>query len=124
MPGTLEGVDELIVGLNRMGTDLQTRREVHLDAARPIYDQARRDVPVRSGRLRRSGRLAATGRGGRVVFGRQSVPWAGPVHFGHFNRPQGGFIRPVPFLYDAADERADEVVDAYAAFVDRSISRL
>ena len=37
------------------------------------------------------------------------MPYAGPMHFGWRARA----IDPNPFLYDALDERRDEVVAAY-----------
>lgn len=117
MPATLEGVDELIADLRRLGADVGEAREVHLDAARPVFDEAKRRS--RSRRVRASGRVTASRGGARIAFGRQSVPWAAPSHFGHRPRPQGGYMLPNPFAYDALDVRADEVVARYAAFVDR-----
>ena len=122
MPGSVEGVGDLVARFNRLERDITTRKDVHRDAAEPIFARARSDAPTESGRLRRSGRLRATGKEARVVFGSASVPWAGPAHFGHFNRPQGGFMRPNPFLFDAADTEGDEASARYEAFIDSRIA--
>lgn len=71
----------------------------------------------RSSRVRATGKVAARKGVARVQFGSPATPWAGPSHFGHGTpgspRPQGGYMLPNPFLYDAADQRREQVIDLY-----------
>lgn len=120
MAATFEGVAELIKQVRALDDDLITK-QVNKAAAEVVEDAARPKVPFRSGKLRSSLRSSGTKTAGVVRAGRASVPWAGPVHFGHFDRAQGGFVRPTPFLYDAADERGEQVRKAYARFVEKAI---
>lgn len=94
-------------------------KATHRSVAEIVARQARYEVPVRTGRLRNTIRTRSTLTQGRVVAGMARVPYAGPIHFGWPTRPdpskgwRGGPIRPQPFIYEAADRRIDEVVDAY-----------
>lgn len=71
----------------------------------------------RSDRVRRTGKVSARRGRARVQFGSPATPWAGPSHFGDGTpgnpRPQGGYMLPNPFLYDAADQRREQVIDLY-----------
>lgn len=71
----------------------------------------------RSSRVARTGRVAVARGVARVRFGGPATPWAGPGHFGHGSpgrpRPQGGYMVANPFLYDAADQRREQVIDLY-----------
>ncbi len=89
-------------------------------AADVVADEARRIVPVRTGRLKRSILAQASASSGRVKAGSaKKVPYAAPDHFGWPTRPnkakrwRGGPIAPNPWLYEAQDRRIPEV---YAAF--------
>lgn len=111
------GVGFEIDGLNKLRRALTKLDDAATDdfkqagfaAATVVVDEAKTLVPVRSGRLRDSIRAAKVVSGGKVYAGRARVPYAGPIHFGWANRN----IRPNPFLYDAADKRVSEVMDAY-----------
>lgn len=96
------------------------------EAAEPVADKAKQLAPVRSGRLARSIKSAATLREGRVKAGSAArVPYAGPIHFGWPSRPnpargwRGGPIRPQPFIYHALDRRREQVRQAYEEAMDR-----
>jgi len=93
--------------------DKAVTKQVHKDAAEVVLDLADRTVPDRSGGLRRTGRAAGQQNSGTVRYGTKSKPYAGPVHFGHLNRPQGGYVLPNPWLFDAADQRREEVFDKF-----------
>lgn len=103
-----------------MSDDARTElKSAHLEAALIVARQAQYEVPRRSGRLATTIRAQATQTRGNVKAGRARVPYAGPVHFGWPTRPnpakgwRGGPIRPQPFVYEAADRRIGQVVDAY-----------
>lgn len=78
-------------------------------AAEIVVDEAKRLVPVRSGRLGKTIRAHKVVSGAKVSAGRVRVPYAGAIHFGWATRN----IRPNPFLYDAADRRVNDVMQEY-----------
>ena len=92
------------------------KKRLNREAAELIAGQARRDVPVLSGRLARSIKTAGQVTAGVVSAGGARVPYARAIHFGYAKRPdkakgiRGGPIRPSPFLYGAVDLRAEEIL--------------
>lgn len=115
-PGTgsriqIEGLKETQAALRAVSDDLKGEmKPTHLKAAEIIVEGSKKYVPVRSGRLATSIRAFATQTGGRVRVGSAAVPYAGPVHFGWPARR----IKPQPFIYDAMDDRRQEVLHTYA----------
>jgi hypothetical protein len=139
------GLRKFTKALKGLGDDaVGDIKEVHRRTAKIVEKAAAPKVPVSSGtssvisgtpywstgRARNSGALkgtlrsSGTNRGGFVRAGKKLVPWAGPIHFGWPNRPnpakgwQGGPIRPNPFMYDALDERRNEVAKEFARYID------
>lgn len=113
----VEGARELRRALKNIDggtTDLKT---VHADAAALVEQRAAQIVPRRSGHLEASIRSSGQARQGIVRAGKASVPYAGVIHFGW----PAHNIAPQPFLYDALDQRATEVVDLYEKRVDKLI---
>ena len=114
-----QGMRELRKNLSMLDDDFEDLKELHLDLAEMVADRAASLAPVRTGRLRQTIRASGTKTGGRVRAGFKRVPYAGPVHFGWATRPdaakgwRGGPIHPNPFLYDALDQRRNQVFNAY-----------
>lgn len=108
----IEGLNKMLRALEQLDAEAKQRfKAAGKWAGEEVAKEARTLVPVRSGRLQKSIKSGATGRGATVRAGRGAVPYAGPIHFGWGRRN----IRPQPFLYNAADRRVDEVVDQYLA---------
>ena len=124
MPGQpavqVKGAKELRRALKHMDADVKDLRDINLAAARVVSDRADDLAPKRTGRLSRSVRATATKSRGNVVAGSRMVPYAGPIHFGWRARN----IEPQPFLYDALDDRREQVADRYEAEVERLVNRL
>ena len=55
-----------------------------------------------------------------MLAGRKAVPYAGPIHFGWPARN----IEPQPFLYDALDDKADEVAHLYGLGIEVLVDKL
>lgn len=91
------------------------------DAAQIVVKAALPNVPVRSGRLRRSVRALGSQREGKAKAGSAAVDYAAPIHWGRRRR---GFIKSRPFLWNAAKDRRTQVVKAYEKSVDRLIRKL
>ena len=121
----LVGYRQLKKELRQLGDEaVASLKQTNKEAADLVADTARPDIPVRSGRLKGTLRTTGTMRGGVVRLGRKAVPYAGPVHFGWPNRPnqakgwRGGPIAPNPFLYEAMDERVQDVMDLYSKYLE------
>lgn len=126
MPARVEGVDQVLAALDAAGADA-TDRTVNKAAADLILATAGPLAPIGPGRdagtLKRSGKTTATNKVGVVHYGGPRVPWAGPVIFGAPPpRPQGGFVRPNPFPFDAADRRREDVIDVYTRAASKALT--
>lgn len=118
----VQGAAELRRALKQMGDDLADLKEAHRAAAESVATEARSRVPVVSGTLLGTIRTSVRQTGASVMAGggRRRVPYAGPIHFGWHRR----HIVPQPFLYDAMDERRDEVAADYQARVAKLVAEL
>lgn len=118
----IEGDKALQKELEKIVGGLDDLREVGTGAAALIAQRAEQQAPVASGSLRDDIRTFAAKRNAGIRVGRKSKPHVGPVIGGHGSpnatRPQGGWIRPNPFPFDAADERRSAVIATYEDFVD------
>ena len=113
-PVRVEGIDKLRRALVKLDQAAKEDFKAAGKAAAEIVErQAKTEVPVRSGNLKNTIRSSGQQRGGVVSAGFAKVPYAGPIHFGWGRRR----IFPQPFLYEAADDRVDEVTEAYLAQV-------
>lgn len=126
MPVRVEGVDQVLAALDAAGADV-TDRQVNKAAADVVLAAADPLAPIGPGRdagkLKASGKTTATNKIGIVHYGGPNIPWAGPVIFGAPPpRPQGGFVRPNPFPFEAGDRRRDDVIDVYARAATKALT--
>lgn len=117
----IDGLREALRDVRRLGDDARDdMKETHRKAGEVVVRAAKPLAPVRTGRLAATIVSAPTQKMGRVRVGRgQSIPYAGPIHFGWPARR----IKPQPFVYDALDTRADEVRNVYATRIAELIRR-
>jgi HK97 gp10 family phage protein len=91
-------------------------RLANKDAVEVVKDEAKSQVPVRSGRLRKSINTQASQTSASVKAGSAArVPYAGVIHFGWGRKG----IHPQPFLFGAVAKKYDEVVEAYEKNIDK-----
>ena len=114
----VEGLRKLRRELKEVSADLPKElSKVGRDAAGIVAATAQQIAP------RRSGRLAAAVKPGVTVGGAHvkvsNVVYAKPIHFG-WRRHN---IAPNPFLYDALDQRRDEVIERYRDGVAQVLAR-
>lgn len=108
------------------GEGMADLKNTHKWIADSVAGTAKTLVPVKSGALQRSIRGSGTQAsaivrsGNNRKSGASAVPYGGPIHFGW---PERG-IRPQPFLYEAIDNRRQEVIDAYNQQVTQIIRRV
>lgn len=116
----IDGLKEMLQDLKHMGQQARDdMKETHRQAGEIVAKRAIVLAPVLTGTLSRTVVSAPTQRQGRVRIGRgQSVPYAGPIHFGWPARR----IAPQPFVYDALDQRRDEVRDAYVVRINQLVT--
>lgn len=111
----IDGHREARRRINRILDDMDQKaargelKNMNLEAAEIVAERARSLVPVRTGTLRDTIRPAGTQKSGRVRAGFKRVPYAGAIHFGWAARN----IDPSLFLYDALDQRRQEVLKHY-----------
>jgi hypothetical protein len=114
------GAKELRRALKAMEHDTGDLKDIHKAAAEIVIERARDLVPYVSGALAGTHRAARRATGAAVLAGRSSVPYAGPIHFGWAARN----ISPQPWLYDALDDRRDEVAARYEREIDGLVRKL
>ena len=106
----IEGINKLRRALFKLDDAARDDfKQAGFDAANIVVKEAQTLVPKRSGKLQKSIRANKIASGAKVSAGKKTVPYAGVIHFGWARRN----IRPNPFLYDAADNRVNEVMDTY-----------
>jgi hypothetical protein len=106
----IEGLNKLLRALEKLDEEAkQSFKDVGGRVGKLVAEQARQEVPVRSGALRGSIRAANTGRGAKVRAGSKRVPYAGPIHFGW----RGRNIQSNRFLYRAVDKKVDVALEMY-----------
>ena len=93
------------------------------ESAESVMGEAKKLVPVRSGKLRDSIRLASNARGrvtiqaGNNRSSKSGVPYANPIHWGWFKRN----IKPQPFFVKALGLTRGEVYDRYMKNMEKLI---
>jgi HK97 gp10 family phage protein len=107
----IEGLKEVQRDLNKLSTaSREDMKDTHRKAGEIVAVAAKSLAPVLTGRLSATIVSSPTQYQGRVRVGRgQSIPYAGPIHFGWPARR----IKPQPFIYEALDGRRDEVLRTY-----------
>ena len=85
-------------------------KKANLEGVEQVLAEALRRVPVRSGKLKATIKGSASKVRGTIRAGTKAKTiYAWPIHFGWAARN----ITPNPFLYEALDDRRDEVKEAY-----------
>jgi len=117
----IEGLKEVMKDLRALSTDSrEDMKDTHRRAGDIVAAAAKPLAPVLTGRLSSTITSSPTQYQGRVRIGRgQSVPYAGPIHFGWPARR----IAPQSFVYDALDSRREEVLQTYERRMNDLIDR-
>ena len=103
----IEGAKEMAKALRGVADGTDEFKAVHKRAADALKSGA--SPPRVSGKLASSGRTSGTARTGFVRYGKASVPYAGPIHFGWAARG----IKANPFLTRARDRKEPAVIGIY-----------
>ncbi|MFD2674989.1 HK97 gp10 family phage protein [Gulosibacter bifidus] len=106
--------------LSQAADDFSDLKAVHRRSAEIVATEAARRAPVESGKLRDSVRVGVTKKTGIVRFGKKSVPYAPPIHWGWHKRG----IRPTLFATKAAKETEPEWVAEYERRMNEIIDKI
>lgn len=105
----VDGMRTLRASLKRAGLSLQDLKDAHSQVAQLVVRAAAPRAPRRSGALAATGRGSGTQSAAVVRAGRASVPYAGPIHWGWPSR----HIPAQPWLYEAAVASQDQWTGLY-----------
>lgn len=119
----VEGANELRKALRHIGDQglKDQLKSAHKSAAQIVADDALPSVPIRTGRLRLSVKALGSQSMAQVKAGTASVDYAAAIHRG---RKRGGFIRPRPFLWDAAQRATGRVEQEFLRALDRLLDSI
>jgi hypothetical protein len=100
-PGVeVEGLNRFVSTWRRAGADMADFKDANQRAGTIVVSAANLRVPRRTGALASSIRSARQVKKAVVYYGKASVPYAGPIHWGWPSH----HIRAQPFVTDAAQE--------------------
>jgi hypothetical protein len=118
----VEGGPQLRKAFRRLGERAGDLKALHGSIGQMVADTARTIVPIgddEGGHLQDTIKASRRQTGASVSAGSRVMPYAGPIHFGWRSRN----IEPQPFLYDALDDRRDDIVSKYRGGVDAMVRR-
>ena len=118
MAGTKPGIEvvggsQLRKAFRRLGDRADDLKALHGRIGEMVAETARSIVPIgpdEDGHLQDTIRPSRRKTGASVSAGSRALPYAGPIHFGWRARN----IEPQPFLYDALDDRRDDIIARYS----------
>lgn len=111
----VEGLGALVKALKAAEDDLGELKEANQAAARIVLDESRPRTPRRTGRLAASGRVNKAAKKASVIYGKASVPYALPIHWGWASRG----IEAQPWVLKAAETSRPQWMGAYEAELER-----
>lgn len=114
---TFVGLAKVQKGLKQLGAVDRELKDMGMDAAKPVVQEAKQLAPKRSGKLAASIRAVPTSRGAAVRAGNPGkLSYGAPIHWGWFY-DRNWFIykniMPNPFLVKALGYTRQEVFDTY-----------
>lgn len=119
----VKNLKEITKALKAVGVPNDAVKVAGKESAESVVTEAKTLVPVRSGKLRDSIRLASNARGrvtiqaGNNRSSKSGVPYANPIHWGWFKRG----IKPNPFFAKALRLTRDQVFKNYMAQMSKLI---
>lgn len=105
----VRGLNEAVRALKVIGVPAKEISQAGFEAGQVVADEARTLVPVKTGALKNSIRVAKQQRAIVVRAGGARVPYANPIHWGWFRRG----IMPNPFFSKALKLNIEEIYSAY-----------
>ena len=122
----VDGLAELFRALKAIGTPVEEIKAANKESGELVARTARNIVPVQSGALRKTIRVANVSTNVKIRAGSARVPYANPIHWGWFRDSKRGFNRnilPNPFMSKALGYTREEVVANYVANIQKLIKK-
>jgi hypothetical protein len=120
-PGVrVEGAANLARTLRRAGHSLEDLKDANQEVAQFVVDRADSKAPRRTGTLAGSARPSRAAGRARVLAGRASVPYAGPIHWGWEARG----IDPQPWIHETALDNQTQIESLYLAAIDQVLAQV
>ena len=113
----VSGLNQLVRDLKVIGVPAKEIAEAGSDAGEIVAAEARTLVPVKTGALKSTIRVAKQQRRVVVRAGNARVPYANPIHWGWFRRG----ILPNPFFSKALKLNIEEIYTRYFENIDKLI---
>jgi hypothetical protein len=105
----VRGLNEAVRALKVIGVPAKEISQAGYEAGQVVADEARTLVPVKTGALKGTIRVAKQQRAVVVRAGSARVPYANPIHWGWFRRG----ILPNPFFSKALKLNIEEIYTRY-----------
>jgi len=123
---SIDGLAECFRALRAVGTPVEAIKEANRESGEIVAKTARNIVPVQSGALRRTIRVANVSTNVKIRAGSARVPYANPIHWGWFRDRKRGFNRnilPNPFMAKALGYTREEVLRNYVTNIQKLIKK-
>ena len=122
----IDGLAECFRALKAVGTPVEAIKEANRASGEIVARTARNIVPVQSGALRNTIRVANVSTNVKIRAGSARVPYANPIHWGWFRDRKRGFNRnilPNPFMAKALGYTREEVLRNYVTNIQKLINK-
>jgi|TARA_R100001163_G_C5047176_1_gene184360 hypothetical protein len=106
---TIYGGTELRKALKEAAGDTDDLKRLNVEIAEMVADEARRNVPIRTGTLKGSIKAFGAASKARVTAGSKRVPYAMVIHWGWPQRNLEGSF----FITNAMEKKQEEILDYY-----------
>lgn len=115
----VRGLNETVRALKLIGVPAKEISQAGYDAGQIVAEDARTLVPVKTGALKSTIRVAKQQRKIVVRAGNARVPYANPIHWGWFRRG----IMPNPFFSKALKLNIEEIYTRYFDNLDKLVTK-
>jgi HK97 gp10 family phage protein len=125
-PILIDGLRDLQIAFKAIGVPVDAIKAANQESGKAVADEARKQVPVRSGALRKTIRIASVSTNVKIRAGVKRVPYANPIHWGWFYDRKRGFaknIKPNPFMARALGYTRDKVIKTYTEQMAKLIAK-
>lgn len=122
----VDGLAECFRALKAIGTPVEAIKEANRESGEIVARTARNIVPVQSGALRRTIRVANVSTNVKIRAGNARTPYGNPIHWGWFRDRKRGFNRnilPNPFMAKALGYTREEVLRNYVTNIQKLINK-
>lgn len=113
----VNGAAALYKQLKTLGVSPEAIKAANKETGQQVLRQSLTEVPVRTGQLRSTIRMAELTNKVVIRAGKKAVPYANPIHWGWFKRG----IKPNPFFSRVLGWNREEILANYKKQMDKLI---